>query len=91
MNPRFYFWTLGLVAVLLTVSCASSIASAPATPLLVSPVTATPPNLSAPISTATVQVQVIATSRGPNLEATDPSTVNLASGKLQFVEFFRFS
>ena len=91
MPPRFFFWTLGLVAVLLTVSCASSITSAPAAPLLVSPVTATPANLSAPTSTAAVQVQVIATSRGPNLEATDPSTVNLASGKVQFVEFFRFS
>ena len=33
----------------------------------------------------------VATSRGPNLEATDPRTVNLASGGLQFVEFFRFT
>lgn len=33
----------------------------------------------------------IATSRGPGLEATDPRTVNLASGQLQFVEFFRFT
>ena len=33
----------------------------------------------------------IATSRGPDLHATDPSTVNLASGGLQFVEFFRFT
>lgn len=32
----------------------------------------------------------IATSRGPNLEATDPETVNMASGGLQFVEFFEF-
>jgi len=32
-----------------------------------------------------------ATSRGPNLEATDPTTVSLASGGLQFVEFFRFT
>ena len=32
----------------------------------------------------------IATSRGPNLEATDPTTVSLASGGLQFVEFFEF-
>src|SRR5262245_52333805 len=30
----------------------------------------------------------IATSRGPDLEATDPSTVNLASGQIHFVEFF---
>ena len=33
----------------------------------------------------------IATSRGPELEATDPTTVSLASGGLQFVEFFRFT
>lgn len=33
----------------------------------------------------------IATSRGPDLHATDPTTVNLASGQLQFVEFFRFT
>ena len=33
----------------------------------------------------------VATSRGPNLEATDPRTVNLASGQLQLVEFFRFT
>ena len=33
----------------------------------------------------------VATSRGPNLEATDPTAVSLASGGLQFVEFFRFT
>ena len=33
----------------------------------------------------------IATSRGPELEATDPTTVNIASGQVQFVEFFRFT
>jgi len=33
----------------------------------------------------------VATSRGPNLEATDPTTVSLASGGVQFVEFFRFT
>ena len=35
--------------------------------------------------------QAVATSRGPNLEATDPSSVSLASGDLQLVEFFRFT
>jgi hypothetical protein len=35
-------------------------------------------------------IQAIATSRGPNLEATDPQTVSTASGGLQFVEFFEF-
>jgi len=33
----------------------------------------------------------VATSRGPDLEATDPTTVSLASGQYQFVEFFRFT
>ncbi|GAB4420800.1 MAG: hypothetical protein Kow002_09400 [Anaerolineales bacterium] len=33
----------------------------------------------------------VPTSRGANLEATDPSTVALASGQLQLVEFFRFT
>jgi hypothetical protein len=32
-----------------------------------------------------------ATSRGPELHATDPATVSLASGGLQLVEFFRFT
>ncbi len=33
----------------------------------------------------------VATSRGPELHATDPTTVSLASGGLQLVEFFRFT
>jgi len=33
----------------------------------------------------------VATSRGPDLHATDPATVSLASGGLQFVEFIRFT
>jgi hypothetical protein len=33
----------------------------------------------------------VATSRGPDLHATNPTTVSLASGGLQFVEFFRFT
>ena len=33
----------------------------------------------------------VATSRGPELHATDPTTVSLVSGGLQFVEFFRFT
>ena len=45
------------------------------------PLSATPPS----------DVQPVATSRGANLEATDPTAVNLASGGLQLVEFFRFT
>ena len=33
----------------------------------------------------------VATSRGPDLHATDPTTVSLVSGQYQFVEFFRFT
>lgn len=42
-------------------------------------------------ATPPVDAQPIATSRGPDLHATDPTTVSLASGGLQFVEFFRFT
>jgi hypothetical protein len=31
------------------------------------------------------------TARGPDLEASDPASVSLASGGLQLVEFFRFT
>lgn len=34
--------------------------------------------------------QVVATSRGPNLEATNPDSYTRASGDLQLVEFFAF-
>ena len=54
-----------------------------------------------PVLTSTVEtippvnptetVQPVATSRGPELHATDPATVSLASGGLQLVEFFRFT
>ncbi|HKZ43779.1 MAG TPA: hypothetical protein VJZ78_01945 [Anaerolineales bacterium] len=45
------------------------------------------------IATETSQPETLIqpTSRGPNLEASDPSLVNLASGQLQLVEFFRFT
>jgi curli biogenesis system outer membrane secretion channel CsgG len=100
MKPRFFFPALGLVAVLLTVSCASA-ATVPAAPTDVAiPTTAAPVESSTPEATAAlpaptqpveVEVQAVATSRGPNLEATDPATVSLASGQLQLVEFFRFT
>ena len=97
MKPRFFFPALGLVAVLLTVSCAPAV---PATPIAEAPIpaTAAPVDSSAPAATAVaptqsleVEVQAVATSRGPNLQATDPATVSLASGQLQLVEFFRFT
>ena len=58
-------------------------------PVVVDP-TATPvPEL--PAATAPVEALPVATSRGPDLHATDPTTVSLASGGLQLVEFFRFT
>ena len=44
-----------------------------------------------PIEAVAATPLPVATSRGPVLEATDPTTVNLASGQVQFVEFFRFT
>ena len=49
------------------------------------------PTQAPPTEMPTEVPQVIATSRGPDLEATDPTTVSLNSGELQFVEFFRFT
>ena len=73
-----------------TASAAPLVLAASATPIV--DLTATPvytdaPNSATPLPTA----QAVATSRGPNLEATDPTTVSLASGGVQFVEFFRFT
>ncbi len=43
-----------------------------------------------PTEAPTEAPQIVATSRGPNLEATDPGTYTRASGDLQLVEFFAF-
>jgi hypothetical protein len=98
------FLSLGLLAVLLA-ACAPA-ATQTDSPGLVSAtpmareLTATPAvDLTAThvytdsLSSATPPptVQAVATSRGPNLEATDPTSVSLASGGVLFVEFFRFT
>ena len=96
------FLTLSLLAVLLTSACASAAtATRPSMtqPAVVEPsatalasLTETPALTDGLLSaTSPVDAQPVATSRGPDLEATDPSTVSLASGQLQFVEFFRFT
>lgn len=101
MKSRFFFLTVSLVVVFLTVSCApasptqgtvvlpptaSGSDSGPATEAVVPAVDAPEVALTeAPV------VQAVATPRGDNLEATNPSTVSLASGQLQLVEFFRFT
>jgi hypothetical protein len=44
-----------------------------------------------PATTSNMETAPVVTPRGPDLVATDPATVNLASGQLQLVEFFRFT
>ena len=61
----------------------------PSATLLVGPPSPTPET--APTEALASTALPVATSRGPNLEATDPLTVSLASGGIQFVEFFRFT
>ena len=53
--------------------------------------TATRPPIDSPTEASAPTPLPVATSRGPELEATDPTTVSLASGQVQFVEFFRFT
>ena len=95
MKPRIFFLTVGLVAVLLA-SCAPQATQPAALPQVVDdlPAEATQPSGSVtqpPVTNEAPPVVAAATSRGPNLEATDPSSVDFASGGLQLVEFFRFT
>ena len=98
------FSTLILLAVLLAACAAQAPASPPAVaeqPVMLAPTATFPPPVptldqsSQPTAEPTQDLAPtpfpVATSRGPNLEAIDPSTVSLASGGIQFVEFFRFT
>ena len=98
MKTRFIS-TLSLLAVLLA-ACAPGASQPPVAQPIVVEATATPlvegalPTLAAATQAPVSEVPTalpVATSRGPDLEATDPSTVSLASGELHFVEFFRFT
>lgn len=93
--------TLSLLGLLIA-ACAPGTSQPPAAaqPVVVVESTATPlaegavPTLEAATQAPAAEVPTalpVATSRGPDLHATDPSTVNLASGELHFVEFFRFT
>ena len=85
MRKRNLFPILSLLAVLL-----AACAPAETIPIIVAS-TATGISTDAlPSTTPVPTVQAVATSRGPNLEATDPKTVSMAAGGLQFVEFFEF-
>ena len=94
---------LMLTAIFLVGCAPAALTAAPAPPVMILPSATLPssspvptPTPPASVTSAPTEVPVptalpVATSRGPNLEATDPSTVNLASGGLQLVEFFRFT
>jgi len=87
-----------LAGMLLAAACAPAQVPTPveavstATPAAIG-TTAAPPalTLEPPALTTAPGPLPQATSRGPNLEATDPLSVSLASGGLQLVEFFRFT
>jgi hypothetical protein len=91
MKTRF-FPILSLLALTVLSACApaapdptASLPTIADTQAVVSsPTSATP-------TASSSSAQAIATSRGADLEATDPNTVSLASGQLQLVEFFRFT
>lgn len=94
--------SLILVAVFLS-ACAPAAATANPAPVGAQPTATLPapeptlePAQTQPVITESTQVPAptalpVATSRGPELHATDPTTVSLASGQIQFVEFFRFT
>ena len=103
MKNRF-IPTLSLL-VLLLASCAPAVvptepsAQQPDAPVAGEP-SPTPftPSDSAPANTEAAAAPTeaaaplpVATYRGDGLQATDPRSVSLASGGLQFVEFFRFT
>lgn len=92
--------SLSLIVILLAACAPESSATNPPNAATEPPIVALPTN-TLPTPTLEVATQAApaeeatalpaATSRGPDLHATDPTTVSLASGGLQFVEFFRFT
>lgn len=90
-------YTLAM-GILLAAACAPAPAPLPTAAMPTAIPAATDPGTAQPTPTAPLQIvtvasspQPVATSRGPDLEATNPATVSLASGGLQLVEFFRFT
>jgi len=91
---RLILPTLTLMIVLLASCKPATPASVPRTDVPLMVATQTPEVVTSenpPVADDIPAPVMVATSRGPDLEATDPSTVNLASGQLQLVEFFRFT
>ena len=96
MKNRFRILTVSLIAVIAVSACAPTATSVPILPTeaVAVPATPTPANMDTTMlvtPSPIVEILPVATSRGPNLEATDPTTVSLASGGLQLIEFFRFT
>jgi hypothetical protein len=88
------FLALSLFAVLLASACTSAATEDLSQPLVDIPSPTPEVAIQPPMdltATPPVIAQPVATSRGPDLEATDATTVSLASGHIQFVEFFRFT
>ena len=93
--------TLSLLAVLIAACAPATATPIPPQPITFAPTATFPPpaptleQVSQPTAGPTQELALtplpVATSRGPNLEATDPGTVSLASGQIHFVEFFRFT
>ena len=93
MRKRRLLASLGLLAILLA-ACAPTTATVIPSETLspsVSTSDASVQATAAPTQNLAATPLPVATSRGPNLEAIDPTTVSLASGGVQFVEFFRFT
>jgi hypothetical protein len=84
-----------ILAAVFLAACAPAGSSASYTQTTAGPgltaLSATPTPGSTSAEVVTPSPLPLATSRGPELHATDPATVNLASGGLQLVEFFRFT
>lgn len=95
MKPSLFFSIVSLLVLTMLSACTTSATPDPtASEPRPSTATQVAENPSVALATSTVPpspVQAVATSRGPELEATDPGTVSLASGQLQLVEFFRFT
>lgn len=96
------FPTLILIAVFILSACSpaassptpeatSTVAQPEASPVPAATLTLVPPEATVTLPPPTDLPPFVPTSRGPDLHATDPTTVNLASGQLQLVEFFRFT
>ncbi len=98
------FILLGLLGVFLLSACTPKKATPPPPPPVQLPEPSEPTSASAEaemsefapvapteaISPTAEPILAIPTSRGNKLEATDPTTVNIASGEPQLIEFFAF-